>query len=326
MYRPPELARWTGRVDAADEGGDARRWHQVVVPLAVESPPGLALLGFACDAGVRRNHGRAGAVEGPAVLRSALANLAWHSGATRLYDAGDVACDGDALEDAQQEYAARLATLLHAGQRVIGIGGGHEIAWASYQGIAQALHGDARLARLGILNFDAHLDMRPPVPGADRALGSSGTPFRQIAAARVGAGLGFRYLCIGASRASNTASLLAAARSREVRIAWDTDCEGPALETTLEQVGGFVRDSSALYLSVCLDVLPAAVAPGVSAPAALGLAPAALVAMLRAALAAADGAGIPVFADLAEFAPPLDRDGRTARIAARLLFEMATWP
>jgi formiminoglutamase len=209
---------------------------------------------------------------------------------------------------------------------VIGIGGGHEIAWATYQGIASALQADARLARLGVLNFDAHLDMRPLLLREGRALGSSGTPFRQIAAARVAAGLGFRYLCVGASRAANTAALVAAARSRDVHIAWDTDCEGPALETTIEQLGTFVRDSSALYLTVCLDVLPAAVAPGVSAPAALGLAPAALVAMLRAALAAAGGAGIPVIADLAEFAPPLDADGRTARIAARLVFELAALP
>jgi formiminoglutamase len=284
------------------------------------------VLGFACDAGVRRNHGRPGAAEGPSVLRAALANLAWHGGGTPLYDAGDIGCDDDGLEDAQREFAGRLATLMRAGHRIIGIGGGHEIAWATYQGIAQALHGDARLARLGVLNFDAHLDMRPLLQRDGRTLGSSGTPFRQIAAARTAAGLAFRYLCVGASRASNTDSLLSAARSRDVRIAWDTDCEGPALESTIEQLGSFVRDSSAIYLTVCLDVLPASVAPGVSAPAALGLAPAALVAMLRAALAAADGAGIPVIADLAEFSPPLDPDGRTARIAARLLFELAAWP
>jgi formiminoglutamase len=326
VFHPPEIARWHGRIDDADEGGDARRWHQAIAPLAEDSPPGLALLGFACDAGVRRNHGRPGAAQGPAVLRTALANLAWHGGDTPLFDAGDIGCDDDGLEDAQREYAERLATLLRGGHRVLGIGGGHEIAWAGYQGIASALHGEARLARLGVLNFDAHLDMRPLLLSGDRALGSSGTPFRQIAAARVAAGLSFRYLCVGASRASNTDALVAAARSRDTRIAWDTDCEGPALETTIEQLAAFVRDSSALYLTVCLDVLPASVAPGVSAPAALGLAPAALIAMLRAALAAADGAGIPVIADLAEFAPSLDPDGRSARIAARLLFELAALP
>jgi hypothetical protein len=33
VFRPPELARWQGRIDEADEGGDARRWHQVVASI-----------------------------------------------------------------------------------------------------------------------------------------------------------------------------------------------------------------------------------------------------------------------------------------------------
>ena len=71
-------------------------------------------------------------------------------------------------------------TLLRAGHRVIGLGGGHEIAWASYQGIAAgALQDDQRLARLGIVNFDAHFDLRQP---EQAGRGSSGTPFLQIAA------------------------------------------------------------------------------------------------------------------------------------------------
>ena len=67
---------------------------------------GIALLGFASDAGVHRNHGRTGAADGPRTLRRALANLAWHGGDdSRLYDAGNVACTGDRLEDAQAAYA-----------------------------------------------------------------------------------------------------------------------------------------------------------------------------------------------------------------------------
>ena len=77
MHRPADLTLWHGRADA-EEGPRALRWHQVIRPLADGDAPGLALLGFACDAGVARNQGRAGAAEGPAALRRALANLAWH--------------------------------------------------------------------------------------------------------------------------------------------------------------------------------------------------------------------------------------------------------
>ena len=60
------MACWTGRIDPEP---DSPRWHQRIRALSEDSQPGLALLGFACDEGVRRNHGRVGAAEGPAALR-----------------------------------------------------------------------------------------------------------------------------------------------------------------------------------------------------------------------------------------------------------------
>jgi formiminoglutamase len=314
----PDRKLWTGRVDAED-GEAGRRWHQAVSPLDVR--PGVALLGFASDAGVIRNRGRPGAAEGPAALRRMLANLAWHGGAdARLYDAGDVACEGDRLEAAQSAYAERLAGLLRAGHFPVGLGGGHEIAWATYQGIAQALAGDARLERLGIVNFDAHLDLRTP---AEPGRGTSGTPFLQIAEARAAAGLPFRYFCLGASPAANTPALFDRAERLGVEIVPDVDANSAATDAALAR---FVADSSAVYLTFCLDVLPPAVAPGVSAPAGLGVALHRAVALLRAVLGAC-GHGRPgsrlLAADVAELNPRHDPDGRTARTAARLVYELA---
>lgn len=318
QHRELDLTLWSGRVDAED-GMAGRRWHQVVAPVA--DAAGTALLGFASDAGVSRNRGRAGAAEGPPALRRVLANLAWHGGtSTRLYDAGDVVCEGDALEDAQSKYAQRVAELLQAGHFVIGLGGGHEIAWASYMGLAQALAGDPRLGRLGIVNFDAHLDLRQPVsPGH----GTSGTPFLQIAEARAAAGLPFRYLCLGASSSANTPALFERAARLGVEIVHDVDAGEPAADQALSR---FIAESSAVYLTFCLDVLPAAVAPGVSAPAGLGLAQHRAVQLLRRALVDCGhgrrGSKL-VMADIAELSPPHDPDARTARAAARLVYEIA---
>jgi formiminoglutamase len=319
---------WSGRVDAED-GERGRRWHQVVQPVgdaggaALADAPGVALLGFASDAGVRRNRGRPGAAEGPGALRRMLANLAWHGGdSERLYDAGDVACDGDALEEAQSAYGERLAALLRAGHFPIGLGGGHEIAWAAYQGVARALEGHPRLERLGIINFDAHLDLRVPQV---RGQGTSGTPFLQIAEARQAAGLDFRYLCIGASEAANTPALFDRAARLGAGVVRDVDAAGPAAEMALQR---FIADSSAVYLTFCLDVLPPAVAPGVSAPSGLGVALHRAVALLRSALADC-GHGRPgsrlLLADVAELSPAHDPDGRTSRTAARLVYELAAF-
>jgi len=316
------MSVWTGRIDAA-EGERGRRWHQVVQPADRADRAGVALLGFACDAGVRRNHGRPGAAEGPRALRRTLANLAWHgSGEARLYDAGDVECEGDALEPAQAEYARRVAGLLRAGHLPLGLGGGHEIAWGAYQGIAQALGGGPDLETLGILNFDAHLDLRRPErPGH----GTSGTPFLQIAESRVAARREFRYLCCGASEAANTPALFDRARGLGVEIVLDVDAGSAAAQARLQQ---FIAESSAVYLTFCLDVLPPAVAPGVSAPSGLGVALHRAVALLRETLAHC-GHRTPssklLLADVAEFNPRFDPDGRTARTAARLVYELAAF-
>jgi len=320
MTHEPAANPWTGRVDATD-GERGRRWHQVVRPVQQADRTGVALLGFASDAGVSRNHGRPGAAEGPAALRRALANLAWHGNDdARLYDAGDVTCSGDALEEALSGYADRLAGLLRHGHFVMGLGGGHEIAWAAHSGLERALATDPRFERLGVLNFDAHLDLRRP-ESAGR--GTSGTPFLQIAEARAARGLDFRYLCVGASEAANTPALFDRARALGVTIV--TDLEAAQPETSL-QLQRFIEASSAVYLTFCLDVLPPAVAPGVSAPAGLGVALHRAVALLKDALAAC-GHGRPgsklLLADIAELNPRFDPDGRTARTAARLVYELA---
>ena len=322
MTQSNDIGDWSGRIDAAD-GERGRRWHQVVRPAATADRPGVALLGFASDAGVIRNHGRPGAAEGPRTLRRALGNLAWHGrDDSRLYDAGDVSCGGDQLEDAQATYAERIAALLRAGHFPIGLGGGHEIAWAAYPGIERALAGDPRLEHLGILNFDAHLDLRrPEVPGR----GTSGTPFLQIAESRAAAGREFRYLCFGASEAANTPALFDRAQDLGAEIVLDVDAGEPAALRRLQQ---FVAESSCIYLTFCLDVLPPAVAPGVSAPSGLGVALHRAVAVLRKTLDHCrhrSPASKLLLADIAEFNPRFDPDGRTARTAARLVYELAAF-
>src|SRR5687767_15948848 len=97
MHTPPDMSLWTGRDDTELEGSEALRIHQCIKPWSEDSPPGVCLLGFACDEGVRRNQGRVGAAEGPTALRKAVANFAWFA-ETSIYDAGDVPCVNGALE------------------------------------------------------------------------------------------------------------------------------------------------------------------------------------------------------------------------------------
>lgn len=304
---------WTGRVDAA-EGERARRWHQMVQtePVAVAIPNQLALLGFAVDAGVARNQGRTGAAKGPSALRAALANTAWHHGETPVIDAGDVYCQEDQLEQAQAEFGARLAQLLAGGFRPIGLGGGHEIAYASWLGISEHLQQRGKAPHIAILNFDAHYDLRR----AERA--SSGTPFRQIADDCQRRGWTFDYACFGVSAAANTGALMDCARELGVCTVWDWQMQNASAPAS-EALAQLLDRSEMLYLSVCMDVFPAAQAPGVSAPAALGV-PACVIWPLLQQIRASNKL---FYLDIAELNPSFDIDQRTAKLAARIVWELS---
>lgn len=296
---------WSGRVDLP---GDAstRRWHQWVRAPQAGSAPGVALLGFACDEGVRRNHGRVGAAEGPAALRRMLSNLPVLDDAP-LYDAGTVACSDGDLEAAQARYAEAMAALLDAGHLAVGLGGGHEIAFASYLGLAQ--HLGARRPRVAIVNIDAHFDLRR------QEQGSSGTPFLQAIEHARALGLPLDYLAYGISAAANTRALFDTADALGVHYVRDDELGLLELPHRLAELKAKLADVDAIYLTIDIDGLPHAMAPGVSAPAARGV-PMEVVEPLLDAVAAT---GKLKLMDVAELSPPLDRDHVTARVAARLI-------
>jgi len=306
------MSLWTGRVDI-EEGLRAIRWHQVVKPIEAAREPGVVLLGFACDEGVRRNQGRIGARGGPRAVRQALAGLAAHQ-ARPVYDAGDVTCDETNLEGAQANFAARVAALLDDGHFVVGLGGGHEIACGTFAGLAEHVaRSSAAQRRIGIVNLDAHFDLR------QAARANSGTSFLRIAGFCRDLKLEFHYCCLGIAEPSNTAALFD--RAGELGVAWRTDDQmGLAeLPATLSTLHRFTAGVDCLYLTICLDVLPASVAPGVSAPAARGVS----LEVIEALVDAVKASGKLAVADVAELNPDFDPDNRTASVASRLVYRIS---
>ncbi len=297
---------WTGRDDGA--GPQHTRWHDVVrLATAGEGPPGgLAIVGFASDEGVRRNQGRTGAAAGPAALRRSLADLAVPAG-SRITDAGTVTAAGTELESAQAQLGAAVATLADRHDIVVVLGGGQEVSWGSYLG--RAASSRLRDADVGVVNLDAHLDLRT----ADRP--TSGTPFLQMAQADRGCGHRFDYTVIGAAGAANTAALFETAAVLGARIVRDVDCGCEPSGELLAHLDAVAARNDAVHLSIDLDVLPASVAPGVSAPAAYGV-PLRFVEQVCRHLVRSGKVAI---VDLVELNPAYDVDDRTARTAARLV-------
>jgi len=308
MYKQADMNLWQGRIDSAD-GADALRWHQQVQSYKQDAAPGQVLLGVCTDAGVQRNQGRSGAAKGPDAIRRALANQAWHL-AGPVYDAGNFVLPDDRLEELQVQQAGLVAALLNAGHFPLLLGGGHEIAYGSGAGLRRHLQGTHDAGRIGIINCDAHFDLRCD------AKPSSGTPFAQLASDATECGEPFSYLCLGISRPANSAALFRRAAELNTWVIEDQELLPWNLAPVTVSLNEFIASCETIYLSIDLDVLPAAVAPGVSAPAARGVS-FDILEHLLAHIRKQAGAKLRL-ADIAEYNPDFDIDNRTAKVAARL--------
>lgn len=311
-YEAPVKKLWAGRQDSELP----ERFNQVVelIDISESDLPDndnytFVIIGFTCDEGVRRNQGRAGAAQAPAKLREALANLPFnYFNSINIYDIGDINCPDRDLEQAQIALGQVISKILLAGCHPIVLGGGHETAWGHYQGIAQTAYAN----NLGIINFDAHFDLRPKLNGD---MGTSGTPFSQIAEQREFEGLDFNYFCLGIQPMANTLSLYEEAEILGVEYIEADDLISPENAEHLESFINFIDNHEHLYVSLDLDVFASSIAPGVSAPQPLGVTPANILPYLR-LLAASDKV---ITFDVVELAPEYDLDNNTARLGAQLI-------
>lgn len=308
-YQPANPSLWQGRTDTMN----AERFFQKIAFINNENDlitpdKKTILVGFASDAGISRNKGRAGAKLGPDQIKTQLAKLPCPNNQSYI-DLGNIMCEDDALESAQNQFAQIIQFCQHNGHKTIALGGGHEIAWAHYQGLS------AKYPKIGIINFDAHFDLRPHHAGQP---GTSGTPFSQIAASCEENKLPFNYCCIGIQKFGNTSSLFK--RAEELNVAY-LSAEEIFQQSQAWQIAfldDFMLNQDHIYLTLCLDVLAECFAPGVSAPQPMGLTPWQILPLLKYIMQS----GKVVSLDVAELSPPLDQEQKTARLAALIIAEL----
>ncbi|MBS1766561.1 MAG: formimidoylglutamase [Acidobacteria bacterium] len=264
--------------------------------LAFESGD-LVLLGLCNEIGVVANGGRPGAAEGPAAFRAAFGRLPSRVlQGRRLVDAGDIPASAPYeafLEGAEAIVSAAVA----AGATPLLVGGGHDCSYGVWRGL-----GDGS----AVLAVDAHLDVRPTHAP------SSGNPFfRMIEAGLPGADLAQ----VGLQRFANSEGHETWLRLKGASLHFmEPGREERALEAAQGALEVFAAKGRRVHATFDLDAIRAADAPGVSA-----LAPWGLDAGTALSIAKACGACPAVAAfDLMELAPPLDRDGQTAKLAAYL--------
>ena len=310
-YQAPQ--KLNGRIDSTTDTS-AFRWHQIIKPINLfepiivdQSKINICFLGFCCDEGVKRNLGRAGAAKGPDSIRKEMAN--WPANClphAQLYDAGDITCNDGDLEAAQAALSEGVQIIKNNGFFPILLGGGHEIALGHFNGLLQS-----KDKAPAIINFDAHLDIRPV---SDK--GSSGTMFNQIHQICTAQKKPFNYLCIGPQTYANTQSLFAKAEGMGAQYILAKSITASAIPEIEERINQYMADKEEVYLTLCSDVLSAAHAPGVSAVQPFGLDPEIVLQLIKHIITS----GKVVSMDIAEVSPRFDADNRTAKLVAVYIY------
>lgn len=243
---------------------------------------------------------RKGAHLGPTEVRRASHFIETYSPALRkdledlrLYDGGDLDLTGRTIAEVMDQVADQVAERVPRGVRPCFLGGDHTVTYPVLKALAR------RRPELRVVQIDAHPDLRAEFLGERYNYAS--------AMARVIEVIPPEHLFQLGLRTGAREEYAEPRRTHCFPVA-----EVPFLEAvarTAETVRGFP-----VYVTIDIDALDPALAPGTGSPEPAGLTVQELLASIR-AFAGAEVVGF----DLVEVSPPFDSDGRTAILAACLV-------
>jgi agmatinase len=270
----------------------------------------VAVVGVPFDSGVSY---RPGARFGPAHIRESSRLLRPYNPAQdvepfarqQVVDAGDIAANPFDIGQAITSVEAGARALLERAGRLLTLGGDHTIALP----LLRAVH--ARHGPIAVVHFDAHLDTWDTYFGADY---THGTPFRRAAEEGLLDPSGCLHVGIRGPLYSARDLVEDAELGFQVVHARELDDLGPrgVVEHLRARVG-----ERPVYVSVDIDVLDPAFAPGTGTPESGGLTSRELLSILR-GLAGLDLKG----ADVVEVAPAYDHAQITGIAASHVAYEL----
>ncbi|MEU4693691.1 agmatinase [Actinoplanes sp. NPDC023714] len=278
----------------------------------------VAVMGVPFDSGVSY---RPGARFGPAHVRESSRLLRPYNpaldvepfGRLQVVDAGDLAVNPFSLDGAIKEIEYGAHDMLERADRLLTVGGDHTIALPVLRAMANR-HGP-----IAVVHFDAHLDTWNSYFGAAY---THGTPFRRAAEEGLLDGAG--CLHVGTRGPLYSSKDLTDDVALGFQIVHSHEMDDIGARGVIERIAARVQDRP-VYVSVDIDVLDPAFAPGTGTPEAGGLTSRELLAILR-SFAALDLVG----GDIVEVAPAYDHAEITGIAAAHagyeLLSAMALFP
>ena len=293
------------------------RLGEIVAPTPIEDlhtskQPSLAILGAPDDLGVRLNRGRPGAQSGPDAVREALYKFALPRRDLkkfRLIDVGNIHVSDQILENHENAFNA-ASIVSGSGSSLVAIGGGHDYAAPHILGAFSGISSYSKLRKFGVINVDPHLDVRE----FENNLPHSGTPFRQILES--GLVKGKDLIQFGAREGRNAQGHFDFCKKNRVKIhefeelRRGKNCEAK-FKACLDALSK-VTDK----IAVTIDMDSCSEVDGASAAAVIGFSAWELCQFAR---LAGRNKKVTVL-EIAELAPSLDSTGRSARIAAEVVF------
>ncbi len=270
----------------------------------------VAVVGFPFDSGVSY---RPGARFGPQHVRQSSKLLRpYHPPldvhpfhAQQVADAGDVGINPFSIDDAVATVERAADELREPGSTLLSVGGDHTIALPLLRSVART-HGP-----VAVLHFDAHLDTWDTYFGAPT---THGTPFRR--ASEEGLVDRERSMHVGIRGPLYSAKDLSDDGILGFQVVRSDDYQLDGLAGVVERVRTRLADGP-VYVSVDIDVLDPAHAPGTGTPEAGGLTSRELLHTLR-SLAGTNVVG----ADIVEVAPAYDHAEITGIAAAHVAYEL----
>jgi agmatinase len=270
----------------------------------------VAIVGVPFDTGVSY---RPGARFGPNHVRESSRLLRPYNPAAnvspfatqQVVDAGDIAANPFDIEEAISSIHKSYDQLLERAKRVVTIGGDHTITLPILRSL-KAKHGP-----ISVVHFDAHLDTWDSYFGADY---THGTTFRRASEEGLLDPEGCMH--IGIRGPLYAAKDLTDDKALGFQIFSSVEFQDLGVAAAIEKMKARVGKRP-MYISIDIDVLDPAHAPGTGTPEAGGLTSRELLSLLRAT------AGMNVVgADIVEVAPAYDHAQITGIAASHAMYEL----
>jgi len=262
---------------------------------------------------------RSGSRHGPDAVRQGMMYFTTYSSRDRramtdfrAADIGDVQVVLTDMEGTFRRISDTVKALVSRGIVPVMIGGDHSIAFPNMRGVIEAM-GPGK--KLGVIHFDAHHDLRKAHLGAE----SSGVPFRKTLEMEDTLLEGHNLVQIGMSEFTNSPQLDDYAQEMGVTVFSGLEVRERGMQAVVDDALRIAGEGTdAIYLSVDIDVIDLAQAPGTAAPNPFGL-PAHDI---QYALRRIGASGKLIGADLVEISPPFDPRNITGSTGASLILSL----